>query len=111
MTPRTTSLLVLGIALALAVVLAAAGVVRLVRLGLGLKRRIAAYKGLPLQPVIDVAQRKIFRATQRAAGLPVLADRAKAAWAAIVRARATIGAIITSPSALWRLGELVVTGK
>ncbi len=111
MTPSHANLAALGIGVGLALILAAVGIVGLVKLGRALKRRTEEYKQLPVRAYVDVAQTKISNAVRRIATAPALAYRFKAALRDLASARVKIAAIVTSPSALWRLGELVVTGK
>ena len=104
-----TVVLVASFALALA--LAAIGIVRVLKVGLALKKRSEAYRKLPIGEHVERMQVRVARATRRIETAPALVYRANAAIHEIANARIKLVAIATSPSALWRLGELVVTGK
>ncbi len=101
--------LVVGVVVALA--LAGLGAMRLAKIGLALKARGEGYKTLPLTRYIDIARVKTDGAARRIAAAPALVYRARAALADLGNSRAKAVAIVTSPSAIWRLGELIVTGR
>lgn len=94
-----------------AVALAAVGALRVVKLGIALKKRAAAYKSLPLRAFVDGARAKVARTMPRIDTVPALVYRTQAALRDIANARVKIAAIVRSPSAVWRLGALIVTGK
>ncbi len=110
MTPLVANLIALALGLLVALGLAAFGAMRLAKVGLALRERAEGYKKLPLTRYVDTAQAKIAIASHRIAGLPGVLYRANAALADLANARAKVVAIATSPRAIWRLGELIVTG-
>lgn len=111
MTPLVANLVILAIGILIALGLVAFGALQLVKLGRALKERTDGYRTLPINRYIDIAEKKIGIATHRVAGLSGLLYRARAAFADLANARAKVAAIATSPSAIWRLGEILVTGK
>lgn len=111
MTPFVASLVIVGAGLAIALALAAIGVVRVARIGAELKERIETYRSLPVIRFVDEANVKVARANRGIEAFPSLLYRANRALAHLTAARSKAVAIASSPSALWRLGELIVTGK
>lgn len=111
MTPAYENAIVLAVGLVLAVALAATGVLRVAKIGSALKERVQEYKALPIMVYVDRAQRQIGKATRRVETAPALVYRANAALRDIVNAGEKIARIATSPSKIWRLGELFLTGK
>lgn len=111
MTSLVASLIALGAGLVIALAFVALGAVRLVRLNEKFKERLERYRTLTVLRYLDEANVKIARASGRIDAAPALLYRANSAIASLTAARARAVAIATSPSALWRLGELVVTGR
>ena len=104
-------LILVGIGLLVAGALVAVGVVRLKKIADALKARIGAYADLPITGYIDRATTKIERASQSISRAPGLVYRARAAQRDLANAFAKTSAILTTPTTLWRLGEVLVTGK
>ncbi|GAC1304484.1 MAG: hypothetical protein NVS2B3_02820 [Vulcanimicrobiaceae bacterium] len=94
-----------------ALALAGIGIARVVTTGRALKKRADGYKTLPIADHVERTRGRVGRASRRIETAPALVYRANAALREIGNARVKVVAIVTSPSALWRLGELVVTGK
>lgn len=111
MTPLVASLVVAGSGIIVGLAVAAIGAIRLGKLALALKARTDGYKTLPVATYVFAAQGKVSRASRRIEGIPALAYRMNAALAMLSDSRSRAVAIATSPTAIWRLGELVVTGK
>jgi len=111
MTPLYANLFVLGLGFALALGMILVGALRVLSLVKALKKRLAEYRALPVMRYVEVTKRQIASATRRFGVAAALPYRASAALRDIANARAKIVAIVTSPSAIWRLGELLVTGK
>ncbi|GAC1302397.1 MAG: hypothetical protein NVSMB19_11690 [Vulcanimicrobiaceae bacterium] len=111
MTPLWANASALGLGFVIALGLAGAGALRVVKLVRTLKARGEEYKRLPVRAYVEDANRKLLKASRRVETAPALLYRMNAALADLANARAKLVAIATSPSALWRLGELAVTGK
>lgn len=111
MTPLIANLIALGAGIVIMLALVAVGALELAKLGLALKERGERYKTLPVSRYVDIAEAKVATASRRIAGLPGLVYRTNAALTDLANARAKVVAIATSPSAIWRLGEIIVTGK
>lgn len=111
MTPLVANVIALVAGIVLALALVAIGASRVAKIGLALKKRAEEYKTLPITVYIDRTERQVGIATRGIENAPALVYRARAALREIANARAKIVDIATSPSAIWRLGELFVTGK
>jgi len=86
--PPHYDLLVLAACFVLAVVLAAAGVITLARAGLALKKRVEAYRELPLfRRDFKRAQLQIATAERRIDSVPLLTVRARRAFGELDMAR------------------------
>ena len=88
--PDHVGLLVLAGCAVIAIALVAAGIIRVVRETLALKRRVLAYADLPLREDFRLAGRRIALAERRIDTIPVLTARAERAVAEIDAARARI---------------------
>ncbi len=104
-------LLVLGTSLIATIALGAVGAFRLTRLVRAFQSRLDAYAELPILVYVQRATAKIDRALNGLARAPGLVVRAKAALANIGTATAAVRTILTAPTSLWRLGQLLLTGK
>ena len=94
-----------------AVALVAVAVLRLKKISDALKMRIDAYADLPITAYVDRVTTKIERASQGIARAPGLLYRARSAQRDVANAFAKISHVLATPASLWRLGEVLVTGK
>ena len=88
--PAHFSLFALATGLVLALACIATGVVRLVRSGLVLRRRIEGYKHLPFSPALAAARAGGVRLSRRMETVPATVARAERALATIASARTSL---------------------
>jgi len=105
------SLIIVGVGILLALGLAARGVLDVVRRWRALKARLDAYADLPVLAYVHRTSPRIGVAATGLSRAPALVYRAKAALSDLTNAFAKIRKILTTPASIWRLGELLVTGK
>lgn len=111
MTPFYANGLALALGFFALAALAGVGALRLIALARALRQRTDAYATLPVVLYVDRTQRQIGTAMRRIETAPALLYRVRAALREISNARLKMAAILTSPSAIWRLGELFITGR
>lgn len=104
-------LIIFGIGLVAGVALLAFGALRLKKIADPLKVRVDGYADLPIRGYVDRAMTKVERASQSIGRAPALIYRAQAARRDSANAFSKITVVLTSPTSLWRLGEVLVTGK
>jgi len=103
--------IVVGTGAVVAVALVAVGARGVIARVKALRARVRTYGELP---VLTYARRTVVKmngASYRAERAPALVYRARAALHEIANAFTKLQAIVTSPASIWRLGELLVTGK
>lgn len=101
-------LLVLAICLIAGLVLIVAGALRLVRAAVHLKKRFATYQQLPFARELELAEARLAAAERRAASVPELLARSRAALSEIQAARARVVVIKTTLAGLLRLSGFVL---
>ena len=110
MPPDHLDLFVLILGVAAGIVLAATGIVKLVKLGFALKKRLEGYTDLPVRAYVTSTQRKLSAAERAFELAPLLVYRAQTALAGITESRRLLVAIVKAPSSYRKLGELLVLG-
>gem|GEM_PF-3643275 len=103
--------IIFGIGLVAGIALLAFGALRLKNIADPFKARIDGYVDLPIKGYVDRAMTKVERASQSIRRAPGLIYRAQAARRDSANAFSKITAVLTTPTSLWRLGEVIVTGK
>ncbi len=104
-------LIIAGIGIALAIALMAYGAAGLAKVANALKVRVDGYAELPILEYVDRTSAKVARASLSIGRAPGLIYRARAAQRDTVNAFGKMTAVLTTPASLWRLGEVLVTGK
>lgn len=104
-------LMIFAFGLACALALVIVGILRVMKLGKALKGRLDAYAELPVLVYAKRASKKIEIATKSLARAPGLVYRANAAVRDARNSFAKIRTILTTPTSIWRLGELLITGE
>lgn len=104
-------LIIVAAGLLISGALVAVGFLRLKKIAEALKVRIDAYAELPITAYVDRTTTKIERASQSIARAPGLIYRSQSARRDVTNAFTKISAVLTTPASLWRLGEVLVTGK
>jgi hypothetical protein len=104
-------LIILAIGLPVAIALIAVGIVRLLKVANALKVRVDGYADLPIKGYVDRSTTKIERASQSIGRASGLVYRARAVQRDLANAFAKIAAVLVTPASLWRLGEVLLTGK
>ena len=103
--------IIFGVGLVVGIALLAFGTLRLKNIADSFKVRVDGYADLPINGYVDRAMTKIERASQSIGRAPGLIYRAQAARRDSANAFSKITVVLTTPTSLWRLGEVLVTGK